>query len=91
MARIHDLESKIERLKPSLSEAISSNPEKSRRDQTAVLASLERQYHKEMISLNRKLKSRISQLESIRALRDADAKKYQGASARDQERIADLE
>ena len=91
MARIHDLENEIERLKTSLSKSVSSDPEKSRHDQTAARASLEKQYRQELNSLNQKLKSRISQLESIRDLRDADAKKYQGASARDQQRIADLE
>ena len=91
MARIHDLENEIEHFKTSLFEAVSSDPEKIWRDQTAVRASLKKQYRQEINSLNQKLKSRVSQLESIRALRDADAKKYQGASARDQQRIADLE
>ena len=90
MARIPDLENDIERLKTSLSEAVSSNPENRRRDQTASRASVEKQYRQEINSINQTFKSRISQLESIRALRDADAKKYQGASARDQQRIADL-
>ena len=36
VAAIYDLKNKIERMKTSLSEAVSSDPEKSRRDQTDV-------------------------------------------------------
>ena len=76
VVKIHDLENEIERSKTSLSETVSSDPEKSRRDQTAIRASLKKQYRQEVNSINQKLKSRISQLESIRALLYADAKKY---------------
>ena len=91
MAKICHLESEIKRLKTSLSEAVSSDPEKSWRDQTAVHESLEKPYRQEINSLDKKVKSWITQLETMRTLRDADGKKYQGASARDQQKIADLE
>ena len=74
-----------------MSEAASSIQEKVRRDEATVCASLEKEYRHEINSLSQKLKSGISLLESIQALRDADAKNYQGAFARDQQRIADLE
>ena len=48
MARIPDLENEIERLKTSLSKAVSSDPEESRHDQTAARASLEKQYRQEL-------------------------------------------
>ena len=91
LARIRDLENKKKSLETYLSEAASSIQEKVRRDETTVCASLEKEYRHEINSLSQKLKSGISLLESIQALRDADAKNYQGAFARDQQRIADLE
>ena len=57
VARNHNLENEIERLKTSVSEAVSSDPEKSRRDQTAFRASLEKQYRQEINSINQTLKT----------------------------------
>ena len=58
---------------------------------TPLLALLEIQYEEEITSLRQNLKSRVSQLKSIRYFLDADAKKYQGASVRDQLKISYLE
>ena len=91
LARIRDLEKENKRLETSLSEAAASDPDKVRRDLATARASLGKEYRTEINFLNQKLKSRIAQLESIRALRDADAKKHHSAAVCDQQRIADLE
>ena len=91
LAIIRDLEEEIKRLKTALSRANSTDPEKLRRAIADARASLEKAFQQEIDSLRQKLKSRISQLESIRDLWNADEKKYQDVSARDQQRIVDLE
>ena len=93
LVRIHDLEKEIERLRTALSEAISADLEMNRRDTVTARASVESEYQQEITSLRQKLKYRIAQLESIRALRYAGATKYQDASASDQQkqRVTNLE
>ena len=93
VARIYDLKGEIKYLNTSLSEAISADLEMNRRDTVTARASVESEYQQEITSLRQKLKYRIAQLESIRALRYAGATKYQDASASDQQkqRVTNLE
>ena len=83
LAKIRDLEEEIKRLKTSLSEAIFADPEKIRRDVATVRASLETEYQQKINSPRHMLNSWVSQIMSIRDLRDAGAKKFQASTLRD--------